>query len=116
MATRKVSQSVPDMSRAGLYFVRAGNFVKIGRTTSFPQRLVSIQTGCPFKIDEAYHFAGLGRLERYLHRELASEAAHGEWFRWGNRTEARLNWIRMIAFQQVAAIAHLRECQTLAGD
>jgi hypothetical protein len=81
-----------------LYFVRAGPFVKVGRTSNLEARLVSIQTGCPFAIDSALSFSGMGKLEKELHLDLRDCRANGEWFHWGEQPERQLNEMRRRAF------------------
>lgn len=62
------------------YGMRAGDYIKIGRSTKVEQRLPSVQTGCPF---HAEVFFVTDMPERDLHDRLAVFAADGgtEWFR-----------------------------------
>ena len=72
-----------------LYFVRAGGYVKIGRTRNLRARLVSIQTGCPHPISAVHYLKGQGDREREMHSRLAGHRANGEWFHW-NRIVANV--------------------------
>ncbi len=69
-------------NREYVYFLRAGEFVKIGKTSGNPSsRIAILQTGCPFKIDlVAWEFGGLDR-EKELHQRFCGLKAHGEWFK-----------------------------------
>lgn len=64
-----------------VYFLRAGEFIKIGKATGSPQsRVASLKTGCPFPIDVIGFVAGGYDEERGLHRRFGHLRAHGEWF------------------------------------
>ena len=73
-----------------VYFVQAGNYknspVKIGVTHDIDKRILTLQTGNPYKLkcnalihceseSEAYS------LEGYLHKKLKSSRMCGEWFK-----------------------------------
>lgn len=65
-----------------VYFLLAGPFVKIGKTSGRPDsRIKELQTGCPFPIQLVGHVRGGMSKERELHRSFADYRAHGEWFR-----------------------------------
>lgn len=64
-----------------VYFLRAGNFIKIGHTKGSPhQRAQELQTGCPFRIQVLAAIPGGLKLEHALHRRFRDLHAHGEWF------------------------------------
>lgn len=64
-----------------VYFLRAGDFVKIGKTTGSPSsRISQLQTGCPFPIEVIATIPGVLKNERALHVRFAHLRAHGEWF------------------------------------
>lgn len=64
-----------------VYFLRAGEFVKIGKSTGTPDsRVNQLRTGCPFPIEVMATIPGGLDLERSLHRRFAHCRAHGEWF------------------------------------
>lgn len=70
-----------DGSTEYVYFLRAGEFIKIGKSSGHPgSRIAALQTGCPFPITlAAWEFGGLER-EAELHRRFAGLRRHGEWF------------------------------------
>lgn len=66
-----------------VYFIQAGNFVKIGRTSvaNLSKRISQIQNGCP---EEAFLVVTLNSppfQERHIHHELRNSRYRGEWFR-----------------------------------
>ncbi|RUW04012.1 MAG: GIY-YIG nuclease family protein [Mesorhizobium sp.] len=63
-----------------IYFVRAGEFVKIGFAKEVADRLPRLQTGSPVKLELLMAIEGKASLERDFHRKFASLRAHGEWF------------------------------------
>lgn len=70
--------------RECVYFVVAGDFVKIGKATGTPhKRLNTLQTGCPYQMRLAGYLAGGLEVESYFHRLFAKYRARdgGEWFR-----------------------------------
>jgi hypothetical protein len=64
-----------------VYFLRAGNFVKIGRTIGHPLwRVSKLQTGCPYPIELiGFIFADEDR-EAKLHKQFGHLRTCGEWF------------------------------------
>jgi fumarate reductase subunit D len=67
-----------------VYVISDGNRVKIGKTTTDPQkRLSTLQTGNPRKLELLHQFEcrNPDRLEKYLHKLFASKRERGEWFR-----------------------------------
>lgn len=64
-----------------VYFLRAGDFVKIGKATGSPDdRVAQLKTGCPFPIEVIATIPGGYEKERELHNRFADVRAHGEWF------------------------------------
>lgn len=67
-----------------IYFVRGGQFVKIGTTCGDGlYRLAEIQTGCPYELETLAIIDGGFPEERALHRKFGHLRARnsGEWFR-----------------------------------
>lgn len=73
-----------------VYFLRAGPFVKIGRTISLDERLKALQTGCPFPIHVHATVPGGSKLERILHIRFARLRRYGEWFSFTEEIEAHV--------------------------
>jgi hypothetical protein len=64
-----------------VYFLRAGDFIKIGKATGNPMsRIATLKTGCPFKIDVMAYMPGGIAEERELHKKFSNLKSHGEWF------------------------------------
>ena len=63
-----------------LYFVRAGNAVKIGRTTNMETRLRHIQAHNHERVELAVLVEGGGWMERDYHARFRARRLHGEWF------------------------------------
>ena len=64
-----------------VYFLRAGDFVKIGKATGSPETRVSqLKTGCPFPIEVMATIPGGLDKERSLHKRFSHLRSHGEWF------------------------------------
>lgn len=63
-----------------LYFVTAGNAVKIGRTTNMDVRLRHIQAHNHEEVKCVLFLKGEGWRERDYHRKFKSRHIRGEWF------------------------------------
>jgi len=63
-----------------VYFLKAGNFYKIGHSRSIKIRIGSLQTGCPHKIELAGVVAGGSSFEKHLHKRFKKHKVNGEWF------------------------------------
>ena len=83
-----------------LYFIRAGDFVKIGRTSDLDGRMKTLQVGCPHEIEEATGFSGCGSEERVVHTRLAAHKVRGEWFRWHDGIQAEMRRLSAKARQK----------------
>ena len=64
-----------------IYFIKAGDFVKIGITTNPKKRLHDLQTSNPLKLDLIYFMPGDENLEKILHEVFDEYKESGEWFR-----------------------------------
>ncbi len=75
-----------------VYFAKCRDAVKIGMTRGHPEkRLRELQIGCPEKI-ELFGFVIANRgLEADLHKVLAQDNIHGEWFRWSEFCQQVVN-------------------------
>lgn len=63
-----------------VYFIKAGNSVKIGRSMDVRNRLKSIQTGCPYEARLVKVLRGGRKVERDFHKRFAEYRMTGEWF------------------------------------
>lgn len=64
-----------------VYFVAGGNFVKIGFSRSFRQRLHKMATDLPFEIEVLHFETGTRQHEKMLHQRFSALHVRGEWFR-----------------------------------
>ncbi|MER6135108.1 GIY-YIG nuclease family protein [Streptomyces sp. NPDC001815] len=60
------------------------SIAKIGTTASLQNRLRSLQSGYPLKLEILWHKRGGWGLERYLHGVFADRRIEGEWFDFGD--------------------------------
>ncbi len=68
--------------RGDIYFVRAGENVKIGFTRNLGQRLAQMQTFFPFALETLLVMPGSLLTERGLHARFKGLRVTGEWFRY----------------------------------
>lgn len=67
---------------SNLYVVKAGDFYKIGVTSSLEGRLKTIQTGNPNKVEliKSFYIYNCSEMERNLHKKFNEFRQIGEWF------------------------------------
>lgn len=68
-------------ARGCIYFVRAGENVKIGFSKDVDQRLAQLQTFFPFRLELLLSIAGSALTEHQLHHRFKLSRVTGEWFR-----------------------------------
>lgn len=68
-----------------VYFMKAGNTVKIGHSKNPRERAKSLQTSRHEQIEILYTVSGGRITERYFHNKFAKCRLHGEWFQYGSR-------------------------------
>ena len=78
---------------AGVYVVRSGELVKIGRTVNRRQRMGALRTGSGHPLEElawipADSAEDAANLELHLHQRFASARTTGEWFRFTDEIAA----------------------------
>lgn len=85
-AARKViSRNLPKEPGSGfVYFVRAGNDIKIGFSVTPKKRVHALQIGCPINVELLAIIPGTIDIERELHRRFFGLHVRGEWFRADN--------------------------------
>lgn len=66
---------------AGVYFVQAGDAVKIGMSKDIPGRLRALRTMSPLPLELLGVIPGGRGEEAELHRAWAGHRLHGEWFK-----------------------------------
>jgi hypothetical protein len=63
-----------------IYFMRAGEFIKIGRAKNWRTRLSQMQTGSPYTIQPLLIIPADCELEVQLHARFYRDRFRGEWF------------------------------------
>lgn len=67
-----------------LYMIRCQNYIKIGVSSQPKNRMITLQIGCPFKLEMVGYFLPRNAwvLEQTAHKMLTenSRHVHGEWF------------------------------------
>lgn len=85
-----------------IYFVRSGEFIKIGQSKQWKQRIETMQVGSPYTIITLLVLIAEPKLESKLHNWFRADHFRGEWFHSG---PAILTYIR----------EHLSECVSARG-
>lgn len=70
------------MAHTYVYFMRRGDFVKIGKAHNPVRRRSELQTGFPERVILLGWILADETEERVLHRRFADHHESGEWFRW----------------------------------
>lgn len=63
-----------------VYFVKSGDWVKIGVTSNLTRRLAALQTGSPLGIKLLLTLSGGKTLEQKFHQAFRELRHNGEWF------------------------------------
>lgn len=66
-----------------LYFIKQGNYVKIGVTNDIDRRLKDLQSSNPNPLELLYSGIGEGKDEQLWHNVFAHRHHRGEWFKFG---------------------------------
>lgn len=64
-----------------IYFLRAGEFVKIGKSKRWKSRMSNMQVGSPYTIVPLLILVGPPIIEKKLHNQFRHDHFRGEWFR-----------------------------------
>jgi len=75
------------IAKGDLYFVRAGDAVKIGHTANIVNRLGKMQADNHEKLDCLVLLRGRGHEEKRWHKDFAATHIRGEWFLWSPELE-----------------------------
>jgi hypothetical protein len=92
-----MEKKVPNEDRTFIYFVRSGEFIKIGQSRRWKMRIEGMQVGSPHTIIVLLVLKADPKLESKLHNWFRTDHFRGEWFHSG---PAILAYIR----------EHLPEC------
>lgn len=63
-----------------IYFIQAGDLIKIGYTVDIKKRLIALRTSSPVALILLGIMPGGPKVEAELHERFASSRRHGEWF------------------------------------
>lgn len=66
-----------------IYFLRSGEFVKIGQSLQWRGRMATMQIGSPYTIVPLLVLIDKPALEKKLHKRFRSDHFRGEWFHLG---------------------------------
>jgi hypothetical protein len=91
---RGLDLSVFEIGRV-VYFLESNGAVKIGWTEHLEGRMRDLQSCNPVRLRLLAVAKGGLRLERVLHRALASSRIRGEWFRWSPELSGLIVGFRM---------------------
>lgn len=95
-AKRRLAEVKPDLPRPrrskrkpwhtmgqkpAVYFFQAGDFIKIGKSTGWNDRLAAMQTASPHPITPLLVLPADAHTERRLHERFKKDQVAGEWFR-----------------------------------
>ncbi|WLB49253.1 hypothetical protein QIH93_15165 [Bradyrhizobium ottawaense] len=78
---QKVPNRNPD--RTFIYFVRSGEFIKIGQSRRWKQRVETMQVGSPHTLIVMLVLKDEPKLEGKLHNWFRADHFRGEWFHSG---------------------------------
>ena len=77
-----------------LYFMRCGDAIKIGVSSSPEDRARELQTGAPGKVEFVAIIARAGGRESECHKRLSHLHLYGEWFRYTDEVDALIKWLQ----------------------
>jgi hypothetical protein len=100
---RKLPNKTGDEEKTFIYFVRSGEFIKIGQSKRWKQRIENMQVGSPHTIITLLVLIAEPKLEGKLHNWFRADHFRGEWFHSG---PAILEYIR----------EHLSECVSKSNE
>lgn len=70
-----------DIDTGVIYYVGAGDFIKIGFSRNIEARLIKMITDVPHEISLLHVEPGTFRTEKILHRAFSEFRVRGEWFK-----------------------------------
>jgi hypothetical protein len=76
-------QKVPNGGRVFIYFIRSGEFVKIGKSRHWKKRMENMQVGSPYTVVPLLVLVAPPEMERKLHNRFKADHFRGEWFHMG---------------------------------
>jgi hypothetical protein len=80
---RKVPNEIAPKDRTFIYFVRSGEFIKIGQSRQWKKRVDQMQVGSPHTLITLLVLIEEQKLESRLHNWFRADHFRGEWFHSG---------------------------------
>jgi len=108
MAAKKQTSGV-------VYFVKSGEFVKIGYATDLPTRFSGLKTSTPNEIELMGSCRGTKETERRFHERFASHRHRGEWFRLTGDVEQAIQAITGFIVTPKRVVEEVLEDPYMAG-
>lgn len=79
-------------NEGGIYFIKHGNFIKIGYSENIKKRLKSLQTACPEKLELLFSISGTMETEKRLQRKFKQYNCSGEWFNFDGKLKEFIDY------------------------
>ncbi|TMQ02769.1 MAG: GIY-YIG nuclease family protein [Deltaproteobacteria bacterium] len=76
-----------------VYFIRGGEFLKIGTASNITKRFEGIQAASPVKLQLVGMIHGGVNVEHWCHFHCSHHRSHYEWFRWNGWTKSFIDWV-----------------------
>ncbi len=67
-------------SKQHLYFIRCGDYIKIGSTNNVERRIKDLTNSNPYPVELIKVILDQGHLESIYHEQYKDKRIHGEWF------------------------------------
>jgi len=67
-------------SKQHLYFIRCGDYIKIGSTDNVERRIKDLTNSNPYPVELIKVILDQGHLESIYHEQYKDKRIHGEWF------------------------------------
>lgn len=77
---RELRKKAPAKARSHVYFIKSGEYIKIGVTTALKKRVEVLQTANPEKLEVLATVEGGERDEKFVHSIFKNHHVRGEWF------------------------------------
>lgn len=108
-APSKAENTPPPPTVGWVYFLKAGEFVKVGWSLAPEERVKHLQTGCPVETELLGFVSGSMDDEALFHALFEPWRSKGEWFHWSPV-------VRKTVSRELANEAHVRHLRTLTCE
>src|SRR5262249_16734242 len=76
-----------------VYFIRGGEFLKIGTASNVAKRFDAIQGVSPLRLEMIGMVHGGINVEHWCHFHCSHHRSHYEWFHWNGWTKSFVHWV-----------------------